>query len=295
MRKIKDIKTRNKAFFAVGTLMLAALFVITLGSGSSTAGFLAKITNSTDTAGSAQYFKCATAYTADKTNAIFQYSFNQVSNSTTATDLSGHGSSGTYNGNMTADNTTRTSGCPRDAGRVYVLDGTTSYLTNSPGTSHAAIDTFTEEVWFNAASTVTTGGRLIGWGAAATGASGQYDRHIWMDNSGKINFGVYNGAIHVITSPSAYNDGNWHYVAASLSTAGMSLYIDGAVVGTDPTTTGEGEAGYWRIGYDNVNSWGATTPTNYFFNGKMAWAAVYSVVLTAAQLSNHWSAGRSAN
>ena len=38
-------------------------------------------------------------------------------------------------------------------------------------------------------------------------SSGQYDRHVYMGDDGRLNFGVYSGSRYVLTSPAAYNDG----------------------------------------------------------------------------------------
>ena len=40
-----------------------------------------------------------------------------------------------------------------------------------------------------------------------------------MDTTGKLNFGTYNGATNVITSPAAYNDNNWHHAVVTQGSA----------------------------------------------------------------------------
>ena len=61
-------------------------------------------------------------------------------------------------------------------------------------------------------------GKIIGFGCSQTGTSGCYDRHVYMSNDGKVTFGVWTGFTNTITSPTALNDGNWHYVMATQST-----------------------------------------------------------------------------
>ncbi|WP_161580478.1 LamG-like jellyroll fold domain-containing protein [Subtercola vilae] len=206
---------------------------------------------------------------------------------TVTTDFSGNSGAGTYQGSMTSGPTPTASGCPRDPGGAYNLDGTTSYVSTPIQITNPQI--FTVEVWFK---TTVGSGKLIGFGNAQTGSSGQYDRHIFVATTGQLIFGTYNGTNHVITSPSAYTDGQWHQAVATLSGAGMALYVDGKIVATDPaTTTAENHAGYWRIGYDNLNGW-ASTGTNYYFTGSMRFAAVYTTALTATQISTHYAAGQ---
>jgi len=98
--------------------------------------------------------------------------------------------------------------------------------------------------------------------------------------------------VKTVTSPRSYNDGSWHHAAATLSAAGMVLYVDGASVATDPTvTTAQAFTGLWRFGYDNLNGW-TSQPSSPYYAGNLAYAAVYSTALTAAQIKTHYIAGR---
>ena len=112
--------------------------------------------------------------------------------------------------------------------------------------------------------------------ARRPGTSGCYDRHIYMDNDGRLTFGVWTGFTNTITTPTAVNDGQWHHVVATQSTTeGMKLYVDGALVGTNGQTDAQDYAGYWRVGGDN--HWGCCSP---FLAGTIDEAAVYSSVLS---------------
>src|SRR5205085_1139675 len=91
-------------------------------------------------------------------------------------------------------------------------------VTNSQVT---APSTFTSEAWVK--TTSTQGGKILGYGSSKTGLSGSYDRHVYMDNTGHIWFGVYPGAVRTVHSTGSYNDGNWHYIVASMSGAGLVL------------------------------------------------------------------------
>jgi len=82
--------------------------------------------------------------------------------------------------------------------------------------------------------------------------------------------------------------------------AGMSLYVDGQLVGTNANTVAQSYSGYWRVGGDNLNGWnldpwgsnsqGTTQPYSYYFNGTMADVAVYPAALSAAQVGAHYAA-----
>ena len=86
---------------------------------------------------------------------------------------------------------------------------------------------FTVEGWFK---TITNqGGKLIGFGSNQTGSSSSYDRHIYMMNDGQLVFGIFNSGTVTIETPNTYNDGAWHYLAATYdsSSGTMAFYIDG--------------------------------------------------------------------
>ncbi|NEC92985.1 LamG-like jellyroll fold domain-containing protein, partial [Streptomyces sp. SID12501] len=70
--------------------------------------------------------------------------------------------------------------------------------------------TYSVETWFR--TNTTRGGKLVGFGNQQINGSGQYDKHVYMTNDGRLVFGVYTGATRTITTPGAYNDDQWHHV-----------------------------------------------------------------------------------
>ncbi|HEX8345437.1 MAG TPA: LamG-like jellyroll fold domain-containing protein, partial [Actinoplanes sp.] len=166
------------------------------------------------------------------------------------------------------------------------FDGATGSASPRSDTARPGPNTFTAEAWFR--TTTTTGGKILGYGSSSTGASGTYDRHVYLDNTGRLNFGVHNGTATVLRSPAAYNDGHWHHVVAQLSGAGMALFVDGVQVGSNTVTFGQTYPGYWRIGQDNLNGW-PNKPTSQFFSGAVDEVAIYPTVLSLAQLRDHYT------
>ncbi|MGK9146001.1 PKD domain-containing protein [Plantibacter flavus] len=140
------------------------------------------------------------------------------------------------------------------------------------------------ELWFK--TTTTRGGKLIGFGSSQTGTSGSYDRHVYMEPNGALTFGTWTGQTNTITSPAGYNDGTWHHLVAEQSSAGMKLYVDGSLKGTNPQTSAQDYSGYWRIAGDTT--WNGTDP---FFAGTLDEVAVYPTPLTNAQVENHYALG----
>lgn len=157
-----------------------------------------------------------------------------------------------------------------------------------------APDTFTTEAWFK--TSTNKGGRIIGFANNRDEMSTSYDRHVWMDNSGRLLFGVWVGSAATLGTSESYNDGEWHQVTSSMGPDGMVLYMDGLRVGyrTD-VTAGQVYSGYWRVGGDNLNGW-PENPNSYNFDGTIDEVAVYPEVLDRQTVLRHYEAsGRTAD
>lgn len=146
--------------------------------------------------------------------------------------------------------------------------------------------TFSIEAWVRTDTNNGSGGKIAGFGSSRTGLSSNYDRHIYMESNGRITFGVNAGSQRTITSPSSYNDAQWHHVVATLgSGGGMVLYVDGARVAqrTD-TASAEYYYGYWRVGGDR------TWAGNSYFRGDIDEVAVYTTPLSRQSVEAHYAA-----
>ncbi|MGO4803930.1 LamG-like jellyroll fold domain-containing protein [Arthrobacter sp. 2MCAF15] len=224
------------------------------------------------------------------------FAFNEDSE-TVAEDASGSGRNGLLRGA-----TTRVAGsCAAGQSPALALNGSSGYVSTPQLLS--APDTFTVEIWFKV-TPGATGGRLLGFGDAQTGDSTLSDRHLYMTDSGAISFGAAtrNGSSQnykatAITSPTSYDNGQWHLATATMTPAGSVLYVDGVQVAANKALVAErAYSGYWRVGYDSMDfdknrDWpGAATSS--FFAGSIDNAAVYPTALTAAQAQAHYAAGR---
>lgn len=219
-----------------------------------------------------QYFNLTT-----ETGLAGYWNFENVSG-VTAADQSGNLNTGTLmNGTTVSSNHPATN--YQNNGSLS-FDGVNDFVATS--TRFTNPNTFTISLWFN--TTTTTGGKLIGFGNVQNGQSTQYDRHIYMNNAGQLIFGVYPGSVQTIKSSASYNNGQWHHVAATLSSAGMQLYVDGVLVSQKTTiTTAENYPGYWKLGGDNINSW-TEKPASYHFKGGLDEPRVYSRSLNASEI-----------
>ena len=155
---------------------------------------------------------------------------------------------------------------------------------------------FTLMAWIQVPNGLPTGGKIMGFGDSMAGLSTRYDRHLFVDDAGRVWFGIHPGGFSTITSPGTVNDGKPHQVVASLGPAGGRLYVDGVLVASNAGwTVAEAYNGYWRIGWDNLGGWaGGADPTNFGLGGVIDEAAVFEgTQLTPAQVAstyadNHW-------
>src|SRR5664279_51281 len=183
-----------------------------------------------------------------------------------------------------------------DPDTADTFDGTANALVTTLTAASApnVTNAYSASAWFR--TTSSTGGKILGYGDAPSGNSSYYDRHIYLDNSGHLNFGVWPGHTVTITSPNTYRDGLWHQVVSTLGPAGMVLYVDGRQVAARSDTTSAADIyGYWRVGGDNLGGW-PNQPTNSSFTGDIDEVSIYPTALTAAQVTAQWAAsGRGGN
>ena len=209
---------------------------------------------------------------------------------------------------------------PTSAGLIDCED---SYSVRFPGnagsrqflvqrTAVANPNTFTLSAWVRTNS--TRGGWVVGMGGSRWGTSVNHDRVIYLQRNGRPSFSVGIGPRTAIFGTTAINDNQPHHLVATLSGAGMALYVDGQLVASDPSVTagasytGNGPAdptppanpdtpdgfGYWRVGYDATTGLGPQAPTRSQLGGQIDEIAVWQSTALSAQevsdlyASDHW-------
>ena len=205
------------------------------------------------------------------------------SSGTVAHDITPNGANGNYTGGVTLGVPGAIAGTSNTAVTLNGVDGLISSATSSTAPS-----VYSEEVWFK--TTTTSGGKIIGFGSSPSGPSGSYDRHVYMVDNGQLIFGTWTGQENLVTTPASYNDGTWHLLVATQGSDGMKLYVDGAVVGTNPQTAAQDYDGYWRVGGDTT--WGGNSSD--YFAGTVDEVAVYSSELSSSQVADHFAKGNGA-
>jgi hypothetical protein len=173
-------------------------------------------------------------------------------------------------------------------GSAISLDGSSGAVRGN--TLLQGPQSFSAEVWFN--TTTTRGGKILGFGNSNNRLSSSIDRHLYMQNSGRLSFGVYQGSVrHTVSSLAAYNDGRWHHAVVTFGPAGMQLYVDGArVASSTQPTSAEVYTGYWQLGFDSLSGW-PNRPTSNYFAGRLDEFAVYPTQLSQVRISAHHSLG----
>ncbi|WP_199424897.1 LamG-like jellyroll fold domain-containing protein [Actinotalea solisilvae] len=195
----------------------------------------------------------------------------------------------TYNATAGAGVTRNAAGAlVGDADRAATFTGSSTAFAVSSlwGNAPSALSV---EAWVR--TSTTRGGKIVGFGNATTGTSANADRHLYMDNNGRLYFGMVSSGFHALQSSRTYNDNAWHHVVGTYVSGTMRLYVDGAQVATrsDVPFTRQWW-GQWRIGGDRLQGWPGD-PTDDTITASIDEVAVYTYPLTAAQVAEHRAAG----
>jgi PKD repeat protein len=172
--------------------------------------------------------------------------------------------------------------------------GSTPKLYTSSVEEHAA--EVTVEGWIK--TTSSSGGRIAGFGTSQSGTSNSAtnDLVLYVNSGNKLAFALMNGTARSVASSKSVNDGQWHHVAATAGSGGVSLFLDGRRVARDQTPVSMATfAGYWRLLADQTSNL-PSRPTNAALAGSIDEVAVYPSVLSQSRLQAHYLAsGRAAN
>ncbi len=186
---------------------------------------------------------------------------------------------------------------------AITTNGVDGFVTSTSTIAPTAA--FTESVWFN--TTTDRGGAIMGFTNSKTGVGTRDNRAIWMDNDGKVGFGIrrgstFNPGMTFVKSPGTYNDGLWHQASAVFNgTNTMSLYMDGSLVATLAVTQPLAvTAGYLRVGYMDLarfydifatNYDGLPAVMSYWWQGSIDEASMHNAALTADQIVALYASG----
>ncbi len=241
---------------------------------------------------------------ANQLGPYLYWKFDETGTATAAADDSGNNHPGRYNSNGSTTYFTRlTDGAlvNETPDRAVQLNNASSCINTASATLITSPAQTSVVIWFKTSSSYSSGGKLAGFEKPQTGvaapSTGTYDRHLYMDGTGYVWFGVYNSGYVTLRSTTTLNDGAWHMAVGTVGPAGTRLYIDGSQVASNAgNTAAESTTGVWRAGCGNLGGWGgswnggnspgtdSSNPANRVFLGGLDEFTVYTSQLSAADV-----------
>jgi hypothetical protein len=186
-------------------------------------------------------------------------------NGTAWTDLSGSNNNGTLTNGPTYSSANRGS---------IVFDGANDYVVINSGVSILSTSAYTKIAWFYPTSFLTNNNLISGGGNHA----------FWGAGTNRLQAGHGNVSFNTISSTTVLNLNTWYFGAVTFNTTtGWSLYLNGALEATNPSTvtfTGSGDILIGSYGTGNV------------FTGSISNAMVYNRVLTLNEIQQNFNAMR---
>jgi streptogramin lyase len=181
---------------------------------------------------------------------------------------------------------------PGEVGQAFSFDGSTGYVqlrsnflpypTSGTGTTPLSFET-----WFQTSS----GGVILGQQASpAFGAiSGGWIPAVYVGTDGHLYAQMFwnGGAETPIASPGVVNDGKFHHVAVTYNGTTETLYLDGAVVGTETLSQVAYAASYnYQLGLGITYAWPAGNGGWFPFKGLIDEASFYNRALSATEVQS---------
>lgn len=256
-------------------LALTATPLVTAPAARAATKFTGSGTNAGNSWSAATYFSCANAAVSD--GARLAWPLNETTG-TDANDITGNELDGTYSNSGV---TYRTAG-PCNNQNGVTLNGTNGNIAGSATGSNISDLSF--EIWFKTSG--SHGGTLE---SLTTTLFGTTTMVLEVNSSGTLTLAIAAGSTKSVTTTAAFNDNQWHLAVGVIGANGMALYVDNrAPVTSNAVTSAATASGTFRVGYGNHNSLGVGT--NNYFQGSVAYAALYKLSLTASQVLSHYNA-----
>lgn len=306
-------------------LLAAAAVVAVLGAlVPATSGAWTASVRNVDAATTSSWFSCFNAASGLAASSVFEWGLTEPS--TTAQDASNHGLDGTWRNPHGMAASAGPGGCSASVDQVAVFDGSTGWVGSGQSTLPSGFaGTFSETAWVRTAAGYGGAGDIVLLCNAdpSSATCSSRDFRSYLDGSGRFVFAVAadsSGNVWTVTTSQKVNDGRWHAVVGTLSSAagvGIHVYIDGVDVtatasgalvdqfGTSqsraPSTMTGGRnvsSGYWRVGAgDGGVNWLGHNPVagsvaTVYFTGNLLGVGVYRRTLTSDQIASLYAAGR---
>ncbi len=216
---------------------------------------------------------------APNKNGLVGYWSMEDATGTKATDFSGNNNTGTL-----TNGPVWTTG---KYGKAVSFDGTNDYLSTNLSTAYSPL---TVSLWLKATSPTTnqtfisktsSGNSFLAWIGRNNNSVGQ-----GTSGDGKVSFALDSGSFYKITSTSVLSANTWYYIVMQCGTAGLNLYINGALEANNATTNCHSNSTAFQFGNDNWSGGGE------YFGGSLDDLRIYNRALTATEISNLYNTGR---
>ena len=166
-----------------------------------------------------------------------------------------------------------------------VLTG--SNFNDTPDSASLRLNQFTVAGWFKTSTNFASDAYVVNKGGVGSDSPGQNLNYgIWMSSTEQIKAGfeTSSGADQFVTSPTSYNDNQWHYAVVTNNGANVILYIDGVQVATKATSGASPESTGTKPVRVGANS--RVTPATNFFTGEVDEIRIWNTALSASQVSS---------
>lgn len=109
-------------------------------------------------------------------------------------------------------------------------DNNSAYFGSTTAT--LATSAATLEAWAYLTSNPGANTLIMGLGEAGT-----FDKSMYVDTAGKVNFYVYNGSGQNLAASAALSLNTWHHIVCSVGAAGTKIRVDQTTLGTNGSVT----------------------------------------------------------
>lgn len=203
----------------------------------------------------------------------------------TATDLSGNGNDGTYNGAAPIYN--NVAGPTTFIPNALQFDGQTAWVDLSTGTNISILNfggKISMEAWIQSAAPSQNLGDVLAKGYDNNYNSSEMTLRV---NGNQYQGGTYNNSVGSRGAGFGPPSGNWDYVVTTYDGTNWNLYVNGTLKNQSGDNTGAlNFPTAWAIGNGTANGYGR------WFQGSLCQVALYSNALTSAQIYSHYFAGQ---
>ena len=204
---------------------------------------------------------------------------------TTATDLSGNGNNGTYNGSDPELNSV--AGPTTFIPNALQFDGISSFVDLSTGTNTSILNfggKISMEAWVQPANPSQSLGDI--WGKGYDGNNNDNEMTLRL-NGGQYQGGTYNNTTGTKGANGGTPSTSWAYVVSTYDGTNWNMYVNGQLAGQSADTVGAlNWSAPWAIGDGTVSGNGR------YFQGNITEVALYNYSLSPAQVYSHYFAGQ---